>query len=411
MNNRLEQIFRIISFYDDNRWESFHNYSMINFFRNDLSADIKILTHWLCYIMDRQTPFLRIWDIGGFVISELIYEVKKQKSLDLLNPDYENSFLIRENNDKFCFISKSKAESNSVLSKYEGIFEDGRVKFKSRFFPSDYIAILSTLVFLEEYGFSFSKFIKDVYCRHKDKDDFIKRILFSLSLLTYGEIGQTDSRNLVDFEENKRKAKERKNRIKEILFQPNRFNAKYNHFLEDRVFKQKRAWCSLRDFIKSPEIKGYFQEALSEEGLTSSDFQKLFSYDALAQLELPGDVWNTNSKFRKCILKNTDYENCDWSLNKILRVFYDNNPHIVGYPEQFDITFDFVQRMCVQNNCKLCPIYKIDNEDNRFNKICIKNENMYCPVVLVGCNYHNNCVGKDRCKLLPFPVIGFRDFS
>lgn len=38
-------------------------------------------------------PFQRIWDIGGFVLSELIYEIKKQKSLKILDPKYENSFV------------------------------------------------------------------------------------------------------------------------------------------------------------------------------------------------------------------------------------------------------------------------------------------------------------------------------
>ncbi len=80
MKNKLAKVFKIMSFYDDYRWEFSHNYNLINFFKKDLEADIKIFTHWLCYITDRQMPFQRIWDIGGFVFSELIYEIKKQKS-------------------------------------------------------------------------------------------------------------------------------------------------------------------------------------------------------------------------------------------------------------------------------------------------------------------------------------------
>ena len=402
MNKKLTEIFKIISFYDDSRWEFSHNYNLINFFRKDLRADIKILTHWLCYITDRQMPFQRIWDIGGFVFSELIYEVKKQNSLNLLNPEYDNSFVKNENNeDKFTFISKSTADNNLILAQYDGVFENGKVKFKSRFFPSDYLAILYTFVFLEDYDFSFSKFIKEVYCRHKDKTDFIKRILFSLCLLTYSEIGQPKSSDLTDFATNLKKANERKNKIKDVLSNPDKFSNEYNTFLKDKVFKQKRAWCSLRDFLKSPEFKRYFEVALSEEALSDNDFRKLFSYEALTQLELPGDVWNNNSKFRNCILKDTDYEKSKKELNKILRDFFDKNKQrIIGYPEQFDISFDFVPRMCDLNNCDLCPIYKINNKENDFKKICLKNEKMYCPIVLVSCNYKNNCKGEGNCKIV-----------
>lgn len=401
MNNKLTKIFKIISFYDDYRWESSRNNNLINFFRKDLKADIKILTHWLCYITDRQMPFQRIWNIGGFVFSELIYEVKKQNSLNLLNPEYEYSFIKKEDDDdKYTFISKSTADNNSILVRYSDILENGRVKFKSRFFPSDYLAILYTFVFLEEYDFSFSKFIKEVYCRHKDKNDFIKRILFSLYLLTYYEIGQPKSSDLSQFADNIKKANERKNRIKDILGNPDKFSDEYNTFLKDKVFKQKRAWCSLRDFLKLPEFKQYFKDALSEESLSSNDFDKLLSSEALSQLELPGDVWNNNSKFRNCILKDTDYEKSKNDLNEILREYFNKNQqHITGYPEQFDITFDFVPRMCDKDNCDLCPINRINNKENNFNRICLKNENMYCPVILVGCNYKNHCKGND-CEIV-----------
>jgi hypothetical protein len=400
MNNKLTEIFKIISFYDDYRWTDAYNYNLINFFREDLIADIKILTHWLCYITDRQMPFQRIWDIGGYVFSELVYEVKNQNSLNILNPDDENSFVKRENsNDKYTFISKSTAGNNSIWDRYSDILVDGRVKFKSRFFPSDYLAILSTFIFLEDYGFSFSKFIKEMYCKNIGKNDFIKRILFSLYLLTYYEIGQPTSSDLDDFAANVRKARLRKDKIKDILSKPDKFSHEYNAFLKDKVFNQKRAWCSLRDFLKSPEFQKYFKVALGEESLSDNDFIKLLSHEALTQLELPGDVWNNNSKFRKCILEGTDYEKSKEPLNKILRKYFNKNQqHIIGYPEQFDITFDFVPRMCDKNNCDICPIGRIKNNNN-FNKICLGDESMYCPVILVGCNYKNNCEGRDKCKI------------
>lgn len=389
-----------MSFYDEFRWSDINNYNLINFFRNNLDNDTKILTHWLCYVVDRQMAFKIIWDVGGFVISELIAFTKMEKTLILLNPSNPDSFLKREyNGDKYFFMSRSAA-NEKIIEDYENYVQNGKVKFKSRFFPSDYLSILYTFSILKEYDFTFSKYLRDIYLKNKQKDDFLQRILFGLYLLTYFQINQPSSNDLANFEQNIAKAEDRKNKIFTILNDSNLFENEFDKFKKSNIFKQKRAWCSLRDFLKSPEFKGYFENALRTEGLVDDDFNQLFSSSTLTQLELPGDVWNNNSKFRKCLLKNTEYENSKTPLNKILRKYYDKNINLIeGYPEQFDISFDFVPRMCEQNNCNICPLYKLDNLKNDFNKICFKDENMFCPVVLIGCNYKNNCVGESNCKI------------
>jgi len=400
MYERLNKIFKIMSFYDEFRWSDINNYNLINFFRNNLDNDTKILTHWLCYVVDRQMAFKIIWDVGGFVISELIAFTKMEKTLILLNPSNPDSFLKREyNGDKYFFMSRSAA-NEKIIEDYENYVQNGKVKFKSRFFPSDYLSILYTFSILKEYDFTFSKYLRDIYLKNKQKDDFLQRILFGLYLLTYFQINQPSSNDLANFEQNIAKAEDRKNKIFTILNDSNLFENEFDKFKKSNIFKQKRAWCSLRDFLKSPEFKGYFENALRTEGLVDDDFNQLFSSSTLTQLELPGDVWNNNSKFRKCLLKNTEYENSKTPLNKILRKYYDKNINLIeGYPEQFDISFDFVPRMCEQNNCNICPLYKLDNLKNDFNKICFKDENMFCPVVLIGCNYKNNCVGESNCKI------------
>jgi len=401
MSERLIKIFGIMSFYDDFRWARRDNYNLINFFRDDLEDDTKLLTHWLCYITDRQMPFKIIWDVGGFIISELITEVKQNSSIDSLNPNNTNSFIQKEEHEsKYYFISKSDA-NELITDNYSKYIDNKKVKFKSRFFPSDYFSILYTLTFLEDYDFCLSKFIKRLYLQNKDKDDFIKKILFGLYLITYHDIGQPNSSKLGDFNQNITSAKNRKDKIREILEDDKKFEKQYRTFDRSQIFKQKRAWCSLRDFLKSPEFKSYFRNALAKEGLVDKDFCKLFSFQSLIQLELPGDVWNNNSKFRKCILKGTEYENSNKPLNRILREFYDQNSSTIknGYPEQFDVTFDFVPRMCEQNNCEICPIDKIENEHNDFYKVCLDNEKKFCPVALIGCNYKNNCIGKNKCKI------------
>jgi len=407
MGERLIEVFKIISFYDDMRWshQEENNYYLINFYKDGLDNDTKLLTHWFCYISDRQMPFERIWDIGGYVYSEMVDKIKQSKRYDLLNPNSENAFLGMDIEDKkYYFIGTMKP--NKKILDYSGIENDKPVKFKPRFLPSDYTSMLNTFAILKDFDFSLTNYIAKIYTKHKDCEDFVKRVLFALYLLSYYKIGQPKSEDLSDYRKLLKKTLDRKQTVETIL--NTNFEDEYREFLRDNVFKQKRAWCSLRDFIKSPEFSSYFKSSLREYAiknqLNDDYFDKLFDSQNLDQLELPGDVWNNNSKFRKCVLSNDfNYKRynvrSNTSFNKILRKFYDKEKeNIVGYPEQFDVTFDFVPRMCESDNCAICPIGMIETS-NSFEKVCHKNKEMYCPVVLVGCNYKNDCIGENVCKL------------
>ncbi|HDZ86003.1 MAG TPA: hypothetical protein ENH35_05695 [Candidatus Moranbacteria bacterium] len=101
-------------------------------------------------------------------------------------------------------------------------------------------------------------------------------------------------------------------------------------------------------------------------------------------------------------LKDTEYENSKKSLSKILRDYFEKNKDdlVNSYPEQFDISFDFVPRMCENNNCDICPIGLIKGKKNsKFKKTCIIDTNYYCPVALTNCNYKIDCFG------IPAPVV------
>ena len=402
MKNKLNEIFKVISFYDNFRWSDSRNYNLINFFKDDLDADTKILTHWLCYIADRQMPFQIIWDVGGFVFSDMIKEIKKSKNLNSLDPSNSKPFIKKDNDDnnniKFHFFSRNHA-TPIISERYQKNINGNCVIFKSRFLPSDYFSILYTFAILSDYDYSFSKFIKDVCYKYSDEEDIIVKILFSLYLLTYDQNNQPKSKQLINFGENLEKAENRKNGIVKILGDKKLYKEKYTEFCKNMIFKQKRATCSLRDFIKSPEFCQYFKLALLNVGFSDESIKRIVSIDSCKQLELPGDVWNNNSIFRNCILKGTSFQDSRKSLNKILREHYENNKdEIVGYPEQFDITFDFVQRMCLKNNCSICPISNL-TEINDFSKVCINDPKKYCPVALISCNYKKNCVGKKDCLL------------
>lgn len=398
----LKKIFKIIAFYDSIRWDSTLNYNLINFYESTLDDDIKLLTHWLCYITDRQMAFERIWDVGGFIFSELANSFKEKRDLQILNPNLSNSFIGKDEKGGYTFKSISKVRYNPILLESYKYKETDIVKFTPRYYPSDYFSILFTLDILRRYNFSLTKYIAIQLKKHLEKDDFVQRILFSLYLLTYFDIKQPSKTAIADFEKNIKKAEIRTQKVQTILNET--FDAEFNKFKKDKIFKQKRAWCSLRDFFKSPEFSVYFKNALISENIDTS---RLFSLKSFQQFELPGDVWNNNSKFRNCILEDTEYENSKKSFNKILREFFNKNKNdlINCYPEQFDITFDFVPRMCENNNCNICPIglLKKSNEKSNFYKTCVNNTHLYCSVALTNCNYKIDCFGKE-CKLLEILV-------
>ena len=395
----LKKIFKIISFYDKIRWDVPLNYDVSNFFRSNLSEDTKLLTHWLCYISDRQMAFQRIWDIGAFVFSEMAENIKLRKNLKLLNPNYPNSFIKKNENGGYCFISNSFVKENNILKSY-GFTSNDYVTFTPRYYPSDYFSILYTFYILQFFDFSLTKYIFEQFKKYQFYEDYIKRILFSLYLLSYFEIGQPSKLDISDFQKNISKAKKRTEKVFHIL--NNSFEKEYNSFSNQLIFNQKRAWCCLRDFLKFPDLVTEFKVSLKKEGITNKQLKKLFSLKSFQQLELPGDVWNNNPKFRNCILENSEYKFSKKSLNVILRDFFEKNKIKLEncYPKQFDITFDFVPRMCMNNNCDICPINFVKNSSNsNFLKTCVNDKSLFCSVALINCNYRTKCYGS-QCELL-----------
>ena len=98
----------------------------------------------------------------------------------------------------------------------------------------------------------------------------------------------------------------------------------------------------------------------------------------------------------------------------IVRVLYNELKEKIDidnfYPEQFDITFDFVPRMCAKKLCNVCPFGK-----KGIGAICIPTKDKLCPVALVNCGYLAKCtgfasecivkddVGKGICKTIDLP--------
>jgi hypothetical protein len=51
---RLAAVLEAFSALDDVRWRTAANYNLINYCATDLTADEKLLSHWLCYVADRR---------------------------------------------------------------------------------------------------------------------------------------------------------------------------------------------------------------------------------------------------------------------------------------------------------------------------------------------------------------------
>jgi len=363
------KICKVISWLDNRRWNTEDNYNFINFFREDLSNSEKILTHWICYITDRQMPFEAVWDKGGYVFSELVYEYKRNKLLPLqiLNEHYE------EYKDK-----KSKERSRFKSS--------NNTTFASRYVTDDYQNILNTLEVLNYYQRNIINFIVNIIKRFKDREDLLIRIACSLHLLTY----QLDGK----------KANPKK--TLRILNDEREFEKKVEYFKNNSTSGKKRLWCCIRDYKKGLYHK-VFSEAIREvTGREVSRFIGIWDNLPMEQIELPGDVWNNSPLFKDNLfarILDIDSIPKTWGMPEIIRDIYKQlkSPEETNdfYPEQFDITFDFVPRMCSKKLCNVCPFGQ-----NGVKLICIPTEDKYCPVALLSCGYMAKCEGeKGNCIL------------
>ncbi|HPA55988.1 MAG TPA: hypothetical protein PLT70_01000, partial [bacterium] len=172
-----------------------------------------------------------------------------------------------------------------VNENYNNYIMDKKTVFKSRFLPSDYLCILYTFISLEDFDYKLSKFIANIYLKNKNTNDLIRKILFSLYLLTYFDIGQPTSADIFDFKKNLKKAYCRKEEIFSIINDTYKFESEFQKFNNEKIFNQKRAWCSLRDFFKSIEFNSNFKLSLIDCGINQSDFNNLFNLNCLYQFE------------------------------------------------------------------------------------------------------------------------------
>ncbi|MBO8131281.1 MAG: hypothetical protein H0Z29_07170 [Candidatus Marinimicrobia bacterium] len=372
----LVRIFKTISWLDTRRWSTKENYNFVNFFRKDLTNCEKILTHWICYITDRQMPFEIVWNKGGYVFSELIYEYSREQNgppEEILNEYYEK---YSDNKGKERFRFKSKTDN---------------VIFASRYITDDYQNILQTLECLDKYevtigGNKYKRnivaFISYFIKRFRGKDDLLIRVACALHLLTYN----LDGKKATPY------------KILETLNDDKKFEERLNEFKRTSTSGKKRLWCCVRDYKKGLYNK-IFNDAIKEvvPDDHANELLNVWNNLPMNQIELPGDVWNNSPLFRDNLFVDVlDLSNIPktWNMPRIVREIYNqlkNEKDVKDfYPEQFDITFDFVPRMCNKKLCDVCLF-----GENGVDFICIPTKDKYCPVALLSCGYIARCKEKN----------------
>lgn len=404
--SKIVNIFKKISWLDKNRWKLISgedDFCSINLSSRYLTNSDKLLTHFLCYISDRGMTYSQIWDKGGFVYSNIVSEYENSKNIEnLLNPNLDGSFYKQINDDgktpeKYGFVSKITIpdDKNNVLIKDYRYKINKTVTFIPRFYPSDLKSIMQTLMILadDKFNHSIVRFIAFVM-KELGGDTSVKKLAFALYLLGYYEIGQPKRD---EYSKIKEGAQKNTAAVLDILNDKIKFEKMFQKKWISINFNQKRVWCSLRDYVKSPEFKGYMIDGFKD--IQETELIEKWNKLNASELELPGDVWNNKSKFKTCLFDDLVDIKKNRDAPRFIRKVYDEyKGHISideGYPEMFDVTFDFVPRMCSRDLCDLC-IFK---EDNKLKKLCTKDETKYCPVVLISCGYAN------MCKIEGCPVV------
>jgi hypothetical protein len=365
----LIKIFKTISWLDYRRWDVKDNYNYLNFFKNDLTNCEKILTHWICYITDRQMPFEVVWDKGGYVFSELTYEYSRNgfSPQQILNKHYEK-YIDDKERERFRF--------KSADNKY----------FASRYVTDDYQNILQTLEVLNksEYKRNIIGYILDIIKKFQDKKDLLVRVAWGLYLLTYELDGK----------------KANHKRIAEIINDNEKFENGLITFKKTSTRGKKRLWCCIRDYKKGL-YHHIFNKAIKEVAPgDAEELKRKWKKLPISQIELPGDVWNNSPLFRDNLFANMiEIESIPktWRMPDVIRELYnrlkENNNLDDFYPEQFDVTFDFVPRMCNKQLCNVCPFGK-----NGIDYTCIPTKDKHCPISLFSCGYIAKC-SDENCIL------------
>jgi hypothetical protein len=291
-----------------------------------------------------------------------------------------------------CQLVQANPQANRRL-KFYGI-DSNRVEFTSRFMPADALAIYRTLVILDRLAErSFTRFIYLTVNGETDQRAAVQKLAVALHFLTYADIGNV-KKDSVEQQMTELRTNLEKD-LSAFLHDSKGFMAKLDHDFDP--YHKKRLWCSIRDYLKSPEFNEHFVNALEliDHKEATHWRRKNVEKAALAQMELPGDVWNNDPIFREGLFSpHLGPMPKSWDMPRTIREIHSHrqmvDQNVTFYPEQLDVTFDFVPRMCDKLQCHHCIF------GGGISKLCHPQRDFYCPVTLAACGYFFMC-DPDNC--------------
>lgn len=461
-DKEIHSILEIVKFFDDARWSNSILHE--KYFNNgkNISEKNKILTHWLRYITNRGVIAEKLWLKTSSLFSEIIYNIENEQNSHkdyrrFFNPKEATSYFIYdESNDYYRFKSD---ENNDFASRwyttdYFSIISTLEILKEHNYNLSEFLNKVFNEIIKKDndlisYKIVFAMYLLTYYNIPQIDKNLIKKntitlfeiankravivnnllsdkTIFNYAFSKFYDIkNETEPENLENFINNNSEAfstmyqwerylskqrEDKKNKKDLTQFRQEELNFSYKDLEKSNAFKllfkpskkvfyEKRIWCAFRDFLKDENYRKIFISTINEEFKEVLFINNIPKDEIILQLELPGDLWNNRRKFWDCI-KLLELNNND-PINAKLRAKIDTLKTNKYYPEQFDITFDFIKRMCESNNCDICPFGSLLHKDKRlgidFEKLCINMKGKYCPIVSTACNYKFECKGK--CKV------------
>ena len=348
---RLVSLARVVSWLDSARWTGRQPDNPALRVVEGAKAGDRVLAHWLAYVTNRMRRWEDVWRDGVLIFSRVARDYGVGRPEPSAIDDFLQSY-------------RAPAASGKKMRGWRLPEEEGPA-YSARY-PADDTSICRTLRLLAHLGWSLADYLGELIHRLHAYPDALRRVAQRLDILTYRlEVPEEQALNLLKSEE-----------------------ALADDFVQwDRQahIGRKRLWAALRDYRK-PGSK--WHDYLQDCGVSWP--QENFD---LAQLELPGDIWNARffEHLVEPLAKRAGIEivgNSALVARRIYDVVRRLDPGTAFYPEQFDVSFDFAQRMCDTTACWCCPFWKRRSPfTTNPVELCRREQGVFCALALTTCGY------------------------
>jgi hypothetical protein len=257
-------------------------------------------------------PFLQVWEVGGYIMSHLVRAFTQQSNEDVLSIFTRYWVWQKGTTDgrKHLKLMCPGSPNNARLKRNEK--GGDAVDFASRYITCDVVSICRTLAVLDACASrSLPRFLSMSLEEADGHADGIRRLAEALDQLTYSESPQVGADAVEE-------AAARAASAEAVV------SARYLGYSIPPG--RKRLWCSLRDYLKSPEFNTAFVGGLKEAGFSKADHWRAEYPElkkALHVLELPGDVWNNSTLFRNGLFAGRiEGAGKTWDMPRTIREVY-----------------------------------------------------------------------------------------